>query len=168
MHWPLLALAGFVAWQGAKRVAQHLPRWLVELTPYLAATDWRKKTPAWAQPLVLEAAQATGVPPLLLSCLIRTESAWQPQVISSAGALGLAQIMPATAREMGVDPTDPAQNVLGGARYLRIQLDRFQSVRLALAAYNAGPHRVAQYNGVPPFKETQAYVARILARLAGA
>jgi soluble lytic murein transglycosylase-like protein len=97
--------------------------------------------------------------------VIRTESAWRAHVISAAGAIGLMQLMPATAAELGVDPFQPSENVLGGARYLRRQLDAFDDVGLALAAYNAGPHRVRQYGGVPPYRETQAYVARILERL---
>jgi soluble lytic murein transglycosylase-like protein len=106
------------------------------------------------------------VPAALIAALIRTESAWQPYVVSKAGAIGLAQLMPATAAQLGVDPWDPAANVLGGARYLREQLDTFDDVAFALAAYNAGPHRVRQYGGIPPYAETQAYVARILERLA--
>lgn len=164
LHWPLLALGGLLVWKSAKTAARYVPRWWVELLPY-ASTDWRKKTPSWGVPLVLEASRVTGVPPVLLVALIRTESAWQPKVVSKAGAIGLTQLMPATARGLGVDPWDPAQNVMGGARYLREQLDRFQSVKLALAAYNAGPHRVVQYGGVPPFRETQAYVSRVFSRL---
>lgn len=168
LNWPLLAIAGVGLWQVTKKTASKVPRWWAELLPFMAATNWRAKTPQWAEELVLETSRKTGVPPVLLVSLIRTESAWQPRVVSSAGALGLTQLMPATAREMGVDPMDPAQNMLGGARYLRIQLDRFGTVAHALAAYNAGPHRVVQYKGVPPYKETQAYVARIFTRLAGA
>ena len=139
--------------------------WRAQLQPYAASRAWERTAPAWAVPLVTRAARASGVPAQLLGALIRTESAWQPQVISSAGAIGLAQLMPATAQELGVDPWDPAQNVRGGARYLRQQLDRFNDVTLALAAYNAGPHRVQQYGGVPPFRETQAYVQKVLGRL---
>ncbi len=85
--------------------------------------------------------------------------------MSHAGAIGLAQLMPNTAAQLGVDPYQPAENVKGGARYLREQLDAFDSVRLALAAYNAGPHRVRQFGGIPPFRETRAYVDRILGRI---
>jgi soluble lytic murein transglycosylase-like protein len=140
-------------------------RWREQLDVF-APDRWKARAPAWAVPLVDEAARKTDVPAVLLAALIRTESAWQPYVVSHAGAIGLAQLMPATAAQLGVDPWSPAENVLGGARYLREQLDAFDDVGLALAAYNAGPHRVRRYGGVPPFAETQAYVARILARLA--
>lgn len=139
------------------------PRWWLQLSS--ATADWRRTTPSWGAPIVEYAVHATGVPAVLLAALIRTESAWNPNALSRVGAIGLAQLMPATARGLGVDPHDPVQNVLGGARYLRAQLDRFDDVALALAAYNAGPHRVVQYQGVPPFKETQAYVRKILSRL---
>lgn len=81
---------------------------------------------------------------------------------SPKGALGMSQLMPATAAELGVDPHNLEENLSGGARYLAAQLERFGSARLALAAYNAGPSRVAEYGGVPPFEETTAYVASIL------
>jgi soluble lytic murein transglycosylase-like protein len=126
---------------------------------------WRKHAPAWAEPLIVGAAAEAGIPPALLAALVRTESAYQPQVVSHAGAIGLAQLMPNTAAQLGVDPYQPAENVKGGARYLREQLDAFDSVRLALAAYNAGPHRVRQYGGIPPFRETRAYVDRIMGRI---
>lgn len=86
------------------------------------------------------------------------------------GAYGLGQLMPATARSLGVDRTDPSQNLEGAARYLLAQLSEFRDIDLALAAYNAGPHRVREYGGIPPFKETHNYIARIhriRARLSG-
>ena len=98
--------------------------------------------------------------------LIRAESAFDPRAVSPKGAQGLGQLMPATARELGVaDPFDPEENLDGAARYLGAQLARFGDVRLALAAYNAGPHRVVEHGGVPPFRETRAYVAKITAAL---
>lgn len=96
--------------------------------------------------------------------MIRAESAFDPRAVSPMGAQGLGQLMPTTARELGVaDPFDPHSNLDGAARYLSAQLERFGDVRLALAAYNAGPHRVVQYEGIPPFRETRAYVAKITA-----
>ncbi|MGB3797525.1 MAG: lytic transglycosylase domain-containing protein [Alteraurantiacibacter sp.] len=96
--------------------------------------------------------------------LVRAESAFNPRALSPKGAQGLGQLMPATARTLGVsDPWNPVQNLDGAARYLCAQLERFGDARLALAAYNAGPHRVVQYGGVPPFRETRAYVAKISA-----
>jgi len=94
--------------------------------------------------------------------LIQQESGWNPKALSHKGAIGLTQLMPETARYLGVDPHDVRQNLDGGARYLSQQYKRFRNWRLALAAYNAGPEAVAKYNDVPPYKETQNYVRRIL------
>lgn len=98
---------------------------------------------------------------VLFQAMIEAESSYNPTAISPKGAYGLGQLMPATARELGVDPRDVSQNLDGAARYLLAQLAEFRSVELALAAYNAGPHRVVQYAGVPPFAETRTYIARI-------
>lgn len=113
---------------------------------------------------IQQAASAQQLPPALLRAVIQQESGYNPRAVSSAGAMGLMQLMPATARALGVaDPFDPTQNINGGARYLRQLLDRFGGdERLALAAYNAGPGAVNRYGGVPPFAETQRYVARVL------
>lgn len=127
--------------------------------------DWASRLPeagrAWA-PAITAAAESAGVEPRLLAALVWAESGFRPDAGSHAGAIGLAQLMPATARGLGVDPHDPASNLLGGARYLRAQLDRFGSPELALAAYNAGPSRVARAGGIPQIPETQAYVPRVL------
>lgn len=109
-----------------------------------------------------EAGERLGVDPALLASVAQIESAFDPTAISSAGAQGLMQFMPATAGEMGVDSFDPASAVDGAARYLRRELDRFGSVELALAAYNAGPGAVQRHGGVPPFAETQRYVDKVL------
>ncbi len=97
--------------------------------------------------------------------LIQRESAFNPVTVSEKGAKGLGQLMPDTASDMGVtDPFDPRQNLIGSAKYFSLLLKRFRSLEHALAAYNAGPERVKQYRGVPPFKETQAYVTWIMTK----
>jgi soluble lytic murein transglycosylase-like protein len=114
-------------------------------------------------PLVRQAAQANGMDPALVAAVARAESGFNPAAVSPAGAQGLMQLMPSTARGLGVtDPFDPAQNLDGGARYLRAQLDRFGDPALALAAYNAGPGAVSRAGGIPPYAETQTYVQRVL------
>jgi soluble lytic murein transglycosylase-like protein len=113
-----------------------------------------------------QAAAAANLSPTLLSALVWQESRWNPSAISPKGAIGLAQLMPATARDLGVDPTDPMANLKGGARYLRQLLDQFGGdVEKALAAYNAGPGRVRSAGGVPAIAETRAYVASIVRRI---
>lgn len=94
---------------------------------------------------------------------IEIESAYNPRAQSHVGAYGLGQLMPATARQLGVDHRDMAQNLDGSARYLAMQLEKFGSMDLALAAYNAGPHRVVEYGGIPPFTETQNHVRKVTA-----
>ena len=108
------------------------------------------------------AARRHGIPEDLFARLVQQESNWNPRARSHKGAMGLAQLMPATARYLRVDPNDPAQNLDGGARYLAEQYRTFGSWRLALAAYNAGPAAVQRHNGVPPYRETQNYVRIIL------
>lgn len=114
--------------------------------------------------LVRREAAAAGVDPALVAAVARTESGLDPSATSRTGAAGLMQLMPATARSLGVtDPYDPAANVRGGAAYLRNLLERFGGdVALAVAAYNAGPSAVERYGGVPPYAETRRYVARVL------
>lgn len=122
--------------------------------------------PAQWQGRVAELAAKYDLSPTLIEALVWQESRWRPGAVSSAGARGLAQLMPGTARQMGVDPDDPHANLEGGARYLRIQLDAFGGdIEKALAAYNAGPGRVQKANGIPAIRETQNYVASILSRL---
>lgn len=117
-------------------------------------------------PLFEAAGARHGIDPDLLAAVAWTESAFNPAAVSHAGAIGLMQIMPGTAAGLGVDPRDPAQAVDGAARYLRDQLETFGGdVRLALAAYNAGPGAVQQHGGIPPYPETQSYVTKVLGRL---
>ncbi len=107
------------------------------------------------------AARKHGIPEDLFLRLVKQESNFNPQAKSHAGAIGLAQLMPATAKSLGVNPKDPKQNLEGGARYLKMQYKKFKSWRLALAAYNAGPGAVIKYGGVPPYRETKNYVKKI-------
>jgi soluble lytic murein transglycosylase-like protein len=113
--------------------------------------------------IINEAATTYDVDPDLIRAVMRAESAFNPLVVSPAGAQGLMQLMPALADEMGVtDPFDPRQNIMAGAKYLRwlLNLNR-GNIPLTLAGYNAGPTAVSKYKRVPPFKETQQYVKKI-------
>jgi hypothetical protein len=113
------------------------------------------------------AARRHDLAPELVDAVARQESGYRAAAVSRVGALGVMQLMPATARALGVDPHDPAANLDGGAAYLKAQLDRFDGrIDLALAAYNAGPGAVLRHGGVPPYRETEAYVAASLDRLA--
>ncbi|HEX9593813.1 MAG TPA: lytic transglycosylase domain-containing protein [bacterium] len=108
------------------------------------------------------AATATGIDAELLHAVIAVESSYEPSARSPKGALGLMQLMPATATALGVvDPLDPEENILAGAQYLRRLWDRFGDLNLALAAYNAGPERVQIFGGVPPFAETENYLRQV-------
>ena len=119
----------------------------------------------YAQPLV-QAASQYRISPDLLAALVGRESNWRTTALSTKGAVGLTQLMPATARAMQVDPRDAAANLAGGARYLRQMLDLFDgNVERALAAYNAGPGRVLRAGGIPAIAETRAYVSTIIGRL---
>ncbi len=147
--------------------------------PVELGADYRVPAGAYANPAihsaiippqfaakVHELAARFDLSPTLIEALVWQESRWQPNALSPVGARGLAQLMPGTAREMGVDPDDPFANLEGGARYLRQQLDRFDGdLEKALAAYNAGPGRVIRANGIPRIRETQNYVGSIIGRL---
>lgn len=114
---------------------------------------------------IAEAERRYGLPTNLLRALIWAESRFNPMAVSPAGAAGLAQLMPATARELGVrNRHDPLASIDGGARYLRDMLDRFDAVHLALAAYNAGPGAVSRSRGIPNNGETPQYVRSVLTR----
>ncbi len=137
--------------------------------PGLGPSDegWVARLPAegrrWA-PAIAEAARRHGLDPRLLAALVWVESSFRPDAVSPAGAVGLTQLMPATAAGLGVDPRDPLENLEGGARYLAAQIRRFGSVELGLAAYQAGPAAVAAAGGMPS-ASTRAYVERVLDRL---
>jgi soluble lytic murein transglycosylase-like protein len=119
---------------------------------------------------ITEAAKAYDLDADMIRAVMQTESEFDAMAISPVGALGLMQLMPALAAELGVtDPMDPRQNIMGGAQYLRQLLDSNRgNVKLALASYNAGPGNVAKYRAIPPFKETRNYVKKVTALLADA
>jgi soluble lytic murein transglycosylase-like protein len=126
-----------------------------------AATPVAK--PAGMAEMIDNAARKYGLPPAFVRAVIAAESGYQPNAVSPKGAIGLMQLMPATARELGADPKIPEQNVDAGTRYLRDLLLKYDNHAYhALAAYNAGPGAVDKYHGVPPYRETQAYILNVL------
>jgi soluble lytic murein transglycosylase-like protein len=145
---------------GGDRDAAPVPPWpapaRVEVAPATPCP-----VPASLRTAFARASSLAGLEPALLAAVARAESALQPDAVSHRGARGLLQLMPATAEELGVDPDLPAENLAGGARYLRALIDRFGSLQLALAAYEAGPRTVERFGGVPPYAETEWYVGRV-------
>jgi len=110
-----------------------------------------------------EVARKYNLDPHLLKAVAKVESNFNPRAVSPKGAMGIMQLIPSTARLVGVsDPFDPVENIHGGARYLRMLLDEFKDLQLSLAAYNAGPEAVRQYGGIPPYPETINYVRNVL------
>ena len=138
----------------------------ISTEPVRAPEPAREVFPGTPAGLAASAARKYALPPEFVASVMETESAMRPDAISPKGAIGLMQLMPDTARQLGVNPHNPAENTEGGVRYLRDMLARFESspdqVLLALAAYNAGPEAVERYRGVPPYAETRAYVLRVL------
>ncbi len=115
-----------------------------------------------------EAAAKFGISSRLIKAVAKTESNFNSEAVSHAGAIGVMQLMPGTASSLGVsDPYDARQNIMGGAKYLKANLDKFGDVTLALAAYNAGPGSVEKYGGIPPYSETQNYVRKVLSYMDG-
>jgi soluble lytic murein transglycosylase-like protein len=170
--WPQSAAAQLYSWRDAHGtlVVSNRPRAdKGDMTTYAVAgsRSVRASQPALAKnrfnDTIEDQASRHGVSADLVRAVIQAESAFNPSAVSVKGAMGLMQLMPATAREFGVsNPFEPEQNITGGVRYLRTLLDRYDNdVELALAAYNAGPGNVEKYGDVPPFKETQAYVKKI-------
>lgn len=145
-----------------------LPEVMSDIPDHVVADLARQAglVPAAYAAKVAELAHRFDLSPALIEALVWQESRWRANAVSPVGARGLAQLMPGTARELGVNPDDPFANLEGGARYLRQQLDRFDGdLERALAAYNAGPGRVARAGGIPAIRETQLYVAAIMGRL---
>jgi len=156
----LSVLDGRASQQYSNSVRLQPPK--VEVPPLAGSPAYNGRYTGPLLNLARNAARQHRIPEDLFLRLVQQESGWNPSARSHKGALGLAQLMPQTARSLGVDPYDVRQNLEGGARYLRTQYDTFGDWRLALAAYNAGPGAVQKYNGVPPYRETQNYVRIIL------
>ena len=156
---------------GADIYARIEPNGTVSFTDTPMSLDWdliirEERDPALAEwrEFVNVAAKEANLDPRLVRAIIYVESAENPKAVSSKGAMGLMQLMPATAKSLGVkEPFQPNQNVQGGVRYFSKLMDRFDgNVRLALAAYNAGPGAVEKYGGIPPYPETRDYVRKVM------
>ncbi|MGH9627002.1 MAG: lytic transglycosylase domain-containing protein [Bryobacteraceae bacterium] len=155
---PSSRIAGF-------ETVEHTPAAQASAQPEQQIVNQEPPSP---EELIASAALRYGLLPEFVRSVAAVESAFEPDAISPKGALGLMQLMPATAAELGVDPNDPAQNADGGVRYLRMLLQKYKDeqdpVRMALAAYNAGPGAVDRYRRVPPYRETRAYVEKVIRR----
>jgi len=133
-----------------------------------ASASYRSRDYTTYMPIIQEAGERFGLDPQLIMTVIEVESGFNAQAESPCGAMGLMQIMPETAKGLNLkNPYDPYENIVAGVKYLKMQLDRFGSIDLALAAYNAGPGAVEKHGGVPPYQETQQYVKMILERYYG-
>lgn len=136
---------------------------IAQMLPPFQLTKVAGKNTADFDGIIDQAASMFNIPAKLIKSVIQKESNFNPNAISHAGASGMMQLMPATARGLGVKNVfDPAENIIAGSKYLRQMLDRYDNnLELALAAYNAGPGNVDKYGGIPPFKETQNYVQKV-------
>jgi len=149
---------------GLPGIAFSIPQNTVHLPDQGSRPELRKTVDTHA--LIRAAARKHRVPAAFVKSIVAAESNFNCDAVSPKGAIGLMQLMPATAEEYGADPNVPEQNVDAGTQYLRVLMDKYSkrpnSLKRVIAAYNAGPGRVDHYRGVPPFRETRAYVARVL------
>ncbi len=161
----LAQLEPIVRYRPGDRQSDELLRRALARDAYVAGR--RRGRPAWSpddahDSYIIYFAGVYGVRPELVKAVIKAESNFEEKAVSSKGAQGLMQLMPRTAEAMGInDPFDPEENIAGGTQYLSRLLKMFGNERLAVAAYNAGPGRVKRYGGVPPYRETRDYVARV-------
>lgn len=134
---------------------------------YVVAGYFKRDLPEKVKKIIKEVAEKFMLPARVLEAIAIAESGGNQSAVSPKGAIGVMQLMPYTAKYLGVNPYDIKQNILGGAMYFKKQLDRFGSVPLALAAYNAGPVAVEEWGGIPPYEETRNYVARVMDMIGG-
>lgn len=163
---PALTLSAFMAFQVAADPKLLNIFWSTPNAPQLPARFMPKPPQFRLNEVVRAMAQKHNVEPAFVKSIIAAESAFNPKAVSSKGAVGLMQLMPQTAQELGADPQVPEQNIEAGATYLSRLMYRYRNYRdqlkRTIAAYNAGPGNVDRYHGVPPFKETRTYVKRVL------